>query len=422
VTLRRDAEADAGKTAADEGGQEALAPAPQFPVLDTLRFIGALCVLTTHTAFQSGAYVRHGVWGALLSRLDVGVAIFFVLSGFLLFRPHVAAAVARRPGPSVGRYYWKRFLRIYPVYALAVVIALALIPENRGTSFLGWLRSLAMLDTFVAHQLPQGLTQMWSLAVEVSFYLVLPLLAALSFGRGVHRVHAGRFVTLLVAMTAASVAWHLWLGSASAVQSVGMPMVWLPSYLTWFAVGMGLAFVHTRVAAGGGGAAGRLLTTLGALPGACWAAIAGLMLVAATPLAGPTLLYVATPSQSLTKHLLYAVIGGLVVVTGIFPDSRGRYAAAFSHPLPRHLGHISYSTFCLHLAVLYAVMSWGGYQLFAGHGLEIWVLTLAGSLVASELAYRLIEMPAQRLRGVNVRPRSADVSRPSTTAKAATTR
>ena len=43
-------------------------------------------VLTTHVAFQTGDYVRHGIVGALLSRLDVGVAIFFVLSGFLLVR------------------------------------------------------------------------------------------------------------------------------------------------------------------------------------------------------------------------------------------------------------------------------------------------------------------------------------------------
>ena len=69
---------------------------PVFPVLDTLRAVGALAVLTTHVAFQSGAYVRHGVWGALLSRLDVGVAIFFVLSGFLLSRPYLARAPDRR--------------------------------------------------------------------------------------------------------------------------------------------------------------------------------------------------------------------------------------------------------------------------------------------------------------------------------------
>ena len=73
--------------------------APEFPVLDSLRAVGALAVLTTHVAFQSGAYVRDGTWGALLSRLDVGVAIFFVLSGFLLARPYLARAAARPAAP-----------------------------------------------------------------------------------------------------------------------------------------------------------------------------------------------------------------------------------------------------------------------------------------------------------------------------------
>ena len=64
--------------------------AETFPVLDTMRAVGALAVLTTHVAFWAGDYQRHGAWGSFLARLDVGVAIFFVLSGFLLSRPSPA--------------------------------------------------------------------------------------------------------------------------------------------------------------------------------------------------------------------------------------------------------------------------------------------------------------------------------------------
>ena len=79
--------------------------AATFPVLDTLRAVGALCVLTTHVAFWSGAYTNHGAWGTLLSRLDVGVALFFVLSGFLLARPFLRPpwpAPPRPPGTTCG--------------------------------------------------------------------------------------------------------------------------------------------------------------------------------------------------------------------------------------------------------------------------------------------------------------------------------
>jgi peptidoglycan/LPS O-acetylase OafA/YrhL len=222
-------------------------------------------------------------------------------------------------------------------------------------------------------------------------------------------------------MVVVSVTWHLWLGQRLAEGSLGSPLTWLPSYLTWFAVGMTFAFVHVRLQEGLGGRLVRLCTLLGSMPGACWVAVGGLMLAAATPLAGPTQLYVASPAQSLTKHLIYAGVGGLVVVTGIFAAPRSNYATVLGHPVLRHLGHISYSTFCLHLPVLYFVFEWGGYELFHGHSFQIWVITVVVSLAISELAYRLVERPAQRLRGLTLR-RRASGSQPSARAQADTTR
>jgi len=175
-------------------------PAHEFPVLDTLRAIGALAVLTTHTAFQAGEYLRHGVWGTLLARLDVGVAIFFVLSGFLLARPWLARAATGAPPPSRRRYYEKRLLRIYPVYVVTVVIALVWIPENEGATLRTWVSSLLLADPYTSEQLPHGLTQMWSLTAEVAFYAVLPLLMWVAVGR-VHALRPRRVLALAVAMT-----------------------------------------------------------------------------------------------------------------------------------------------------------------------------------------------------------------------------
>ncbi len=392
--------------------------APSFPALDTLRAVGALAVLTTHAAFQSGDYVRHGALGTLLSRLDVGVAIFFVLSGFLLTRPYLARAAASLPHPPTGRYYWKRLLRIYPVYAVTVVIALAFIPLNDGVSALGWVRTLLMADTYAADRLPHGLTQMWSLAVEVAFYAVLPPLMFLALGRG-NALRPRRVAALLVGMTALSVWWHTDLGWLVDEHSSGVPLSWLPAYLTWFAVGIGLALVDVRRQAGSDALVVRTVVSVGAMPGACWAAAGGLLLVCATPLAGPALLFVATPGESLFKHLAYAAIGGLVVATGIFSRPDGSYVRFMSVPALRHLGHISYSVFCIHLPVLTLVVAVTGYELFLGHGMQIWALTLVLSLVAAELLYRLVELPAQRLRNLG-RPPVAD--EPSSAVTANTTR
>ena len=58
-----------------------------------MRAVAALLVVGTHAAFATGK-LTHGYVGAIYARLEIGVAIFFVLSGFLLFRPWVLAAAA----------------------------------------------------------------------------------------------------------------------------------------------------------------------------------------------------------------------------------------------------------------------------------------------------------------------------------------
>src|SRR6185369_14604912 len=114
---------------------------------------------------------------------DVGVAIFFVLSGFLLSYPYLARAHRHAAPPRVAPYLWKRFLRIFPVYALTVVAVLLLVDGNEGATPGDWLTTLLLGDVYVHARLPQGLTQMWSLAVEVSFYVVLPALMLVATGR-----------------------------------------------------------------------------------------------------------------------------------------------------------------------------------------------------------------------------------------------
>jgi peptidoglycan/LPS O-acetylase OafA/YrhL len=390
--------------------------APQFPVLDTLRAVGALAVLTTHTSFQTGEYLGNRVGGTLLARLDVGVAIFFVLSGFLLSRPYLARRVLDLPAPALVTYYEKRVLRIFPVYVVAVVVALLFVPGNEGSGVLDWLSSLFLLDSFVSKSLPYGLTHMWSLAVEVCFYLVLPALMLLVVGR---RLSGRRVGPVLVAMTVTSVVWHA-LAPRIDDHVAGSPGLWLPAYLTWFAMGIGLALVHVQHQQGQHSTIGRLVVALGRQPGVCWSLAAGLMLVAATPLAGPTLLEAPTVAESITKHLLYALIGTLLVLSGVFAVP-GAYRSVMGWGPLRHLGHISYSIFCIHLALLAAAFELTGTEVFTGHGLRIWATTLVLSLVAAEILYRVVEMPALRLKGT-LRRRESAASRTSSPDTTATTR
>lgn len=379
----------------------------QFPLLDTLRAVGALAVFTTHAAYWAGAYAGHGVWGTVLSRLDVGVAIFFVLSGFLLSRPHLARAAVGREAPGLGRYYYKRALRIAPVYLITVVLALGLITRNDDAGGREWVVTLLMANTFVDATMPNGLTHMWSLAVEVCFYLVLPALMLLATGRsraGVpRRLRPPRVLALVLAMLVVSVLWDLWWSPAVGGETSAQPGQWLPSYLGWFGIGILLALVdvlHRR------GEWQRLTTRVVGLaqqPGSCWAIAAGLLLVVATPVAGPSMLAAPTPGELLTKHLVYGAIGGLLVLTGVFARPGTGYHRVLGHRRARHLGFISYGFFCLHLPVLHLVMWVTGWEIFDGRLPAIWALALVVSLGVAEVAYRLVEAPLMRLKDVGRR-------------------
>ncbi|WP_061006845.1 acyltransferase family protein [Mycolicibacterium mucogenicum] len=142
-----------------------------------MRACAAMGVVLTHVAFQTAN--SSGWYGRLFTRFDLAVAVFFALSGFLLWRGHAAAARGLRHRPPTGHYLRSRIVRIMPGYLVAVVVILALLPDAHADLTV-WLANLTLTQVYVPLTLTAGLTQMWSLAVEVSFYLVLPLLALLA--------------------------------------------------------------------------------------------------------------------------------------------------------------------------------------------------------------------------------------------------
>lgn len=369
-----------------------------FPVLDTLRAVGAVAVLTTHTAFWAGTYTQHGYVGTLLARLDVGVALFFVLSGFLLARPHLAAARTGRAAPGLRTYVRHRFWRIVPLAVVTVALALSLV---EGAQRVPWSEKLAAVTLTSSYVLPggfpPGLTHLWSLTTEIAFYVVLPLVMLLAVGRGGRAgLRPARLLAVVIGSVAVSTAWFLLQPALEAPLAFGQPHLWLPGYVAWFGAGIGLAAAYELAAAGRGGRTVAALRGLAAQPGACWGLAAGLMLVAATPIAGPSMLAAIAPSEHVAKMLLYTAIATLVVLTGVFPSSPG-YTRALSHRAGRRLGVVSYGIFCLHLPVLHLVMWTTGWPEFEGRFLAIWSLTLLISYAAAEASYRWLEAPAQRL-------------------------
>jgi peptidoglycan/LPS O-acetylase OafA/YrhL len=89
---------------------------PRFSCFDGLRAMAATAVVVHHVGFQTGASYRYRTVGAYLARMDSGVSVFFLISGFLLYRPYVHANLSGTARPSTGGFYRRRVLRIFPAY------------------------------------------------------------------------------------------------------------------------------------------------------------------------------------------------------------------------------------------------------------------------------------------------------------------
>jgi peptidoglycan/LPS O-acetylase OafA/YrhL len=338
------------------------------PALTGMRAAAALLVVGTHAAFATGK-LSHGYLGAVYARLEIGVALFFVLSGFLLFRPWVAAAASGDRSPGLGRYAWRRVRRVAPAYVITVLATFELYVvftpgPNPGQTWHGLLRYLTLTqiytDDYLTTYLHTGLSQMWSLAVEVSFYAALPAMAYVVLQRHRPQWQAARVLTALAAIAAVTPVWLLVVAATDVFpNSAGM---WLPAHLACFAGGMALAVLR--------------------IVGRRWRAdvallLAGvLFLIVATPLGGAIVGPVPVWAPA-TKAVLYAAIATLTVGALVLGTS-DRYARMLGSTPMVWLGEISYEIFLLHAAVIAVTMNlllrW---PLFTGSLTVLYATTLA---------------------------------------------
>ena len=361
-----------------QGGLEQTAHVDRVASLTGIRAVAALLVVGTHAAYTTGKYT-HGYWGLVGARMEIGVPIFFVLSGFLLFRPWVKWAATDAPPPSVSRYARHRVRRIMPAYVITVLIAYVLyhfrIAEpNPGHTWLGLIRNLTLTqiytDGYLGKYLHQGLTQMWSLAVEASFYVVLPPLAYLLIV--LIRRRPRLMLGTLAVLTLISPVWVIlvrtdhWFADGARL--------WLPTYLAWFLGGM-------------------MLTVLQAMHARCYAFMAIPLAVVsyfivATPIGGAPTTSPASVTEALVKTCFYAVIATLAVAPLALGDE-GLYSRLLASRPMVWLGEISYEIFLIHLvtmefAMVYVVRS----HVYTGSMLNLFIATLVMTIPLAWLLHR----------------------------------
>jgi peptidoglycan/LPS O-acetylase OafA/YrhL len=363
-----------------------------FPTLTAVRGIGAIMVVATHSAFNTGQILR-GWTGGVLARLDFGVTLFFILSGFLLARPFLLAAARGAGRPSVRHYLWKRALRVLPLYWVVVVAALVIDPANHGLGWHVWLRNLTLTQLYFPTLLPEALTQMWSLCTEVAFYLFLPsicwLLTVSRRGEGLHLPTLWRRATVLAVL---GVVWQAsW---ADVPGSEGHYLQWLPGYLPWFLAGVGFAGVSASLAVR---PREHGLDRLGAdLPG-CWILATGLFALACTHVAGPYTLAMPSPWEAATKDVLYTAAGAFYLLPLVFgPETGGVVREVMARRVPVWLGDISYGVFAIHLLVMSVLFRVLDIVPFTGRFVTILVLDLAVTFALATVSYRYFERPILR--------------------------
>jgi peptidoglycan/LPS O-acetylase OafA/YrhL len=360
-----------------------------LPAVEGMRACAAIGVVITHVAFETGH--SSGIDGRLFGRFDLAVAVFFALSGFLLWRGHAAAARGLGDSPSTGHYLRSRIVRIMPAYVVAVVVILTLLPAAEHPSLTVWLANLTLTQVYVPLTLTAGLTQMWSLSVEVTFYLALPILALLA-----GRLPVRARVPVIAGLGIASWLWG-WIpfGAPPGLN----PLTWPPAFFSWFAAGMLLAeWAYSPL-----GLAHRLARRRVLM--ACIAVAA--YLVAACPLAGPAGLVPSTPAQFTVKTAMGALVAvGLVAPLVLDrPDSPHRLLG--SAPMVT-LGRWSYGIFIWHLAALEMVFPVIGVFPFKGHLPEVLALTLVFGVAIAAVSYALVESPCrQALRRWETREKPA---------------
>jgi peptidoglycan/LPS O-acetylase OafA/YrhL len=370
-----------------QGGLEQVAGVDRVASLTGVRAVAALLVVGTHAAYTTGKYT-HGYWGLVGARMEIGVPMFFVLSGFLLFRPWVKATVTDGPPPSVSRYARHRIRRIMPAYVITVLIAYVLYHfrdagPNPGHTWLGLVRNLTLTqiytDGYLGKYLHQGLTQMWSLAVEGAFYVTLPFLAYLLLAMICRRQWRPRVLLgCLLALMLISPGWLIlvhtnhWFPDGARL--------WLPTYLAWFLGGM-------------------LLTVLQAMGVRCYAFVAIPLaivsyFIVATPIGGAPTTSPASLPEALWKTVFYTVIATLAVAPLALGD-RGWYSRALASRPMVWLGEISYEIFLIHLVTMefamdYVVMA----HVYTGSMFYLYVATLVLTIPLAWLLHRFTRVPA----------------------------
>jgi peptidoglycan/LPS O-acetylase OafA/YrhL len=403
--------------------------------LDGVRGLLCLSIAITHV---TGYYSKNTAETWKTNIFGFSLVYFFVLSGFLLFLPHVRNVVAERSSahmPNVRDYAVHRFARIMPVYLaiflivnfvlhLSYVQNAALMPDDAKTGVGAitapgeLLANLTLLQTYFPAYIQTGIGPSWSLTLEYAFYLALPLLGVALFAVRKRSMH-NPFVLATLAP-----------GILLLIGLVGRAMIPVVNHfagttdfilLNW---GPNLAAVFTKsiftnadnFAMGMFAAILFVAIEHGALPERISRHIRMVSAAAILPVLVGSAAFFAIAVQFVTTGV--GVVAALMILVVVVPLARGRKSklATFLDVRPiRYVGEISLSAYLWHFPMLLLLgrLGWMAGDTLPGM-LQNVVLLLTVTILAASVTYYLIEKPAMNYaRKLRAKKPVAVASQPS---------
>ena len=359
--------------------------APRSAALDGLRGIAALSVLAFHVWLyrvdRPHSAGDRNLIDRVLFEANAGLILFFVLSGFLLYRGYARAALVSAEPPRLAGYVRRRAARIVPAYYVCVVGCIALYLTFGPTRILPpaheWPAFFVFGQNYSLDTLMQINPVFWTLTVEVAFYVALPFLALVGLRLGPRRT--GAHAAFLLALVGATLAWK-WLERSGDWGEI--PGKVLPAYLGHFALGMLAALWLAHRAREGRAEWSARATAVMAATGLAIVIAQGYWHETAPP---------GDAARSLLGTLTCAA-GFALIVAAVAAGRGGVVRSLRSRPMAR-LGEISYGVYLWHLPLILVLAE---ADLLPGSLAPRMAAVLAATLLLAWASWELVERPALR--------------------------
>ena len=377
----------------------------RIPELDGYRVVMVFIVSWFHIWQQSWLtpHVGRVSLDFLVRAGYMAVDATLLLSSFLLFLPWAMARYRGEPGEGVEPardFYRRRAARVLPSYLFVTLLMLfaAAIPQHRYRTGADMALDIATHLTFTFPFTPATYQQTplggasWTLAIEVHFYLLVPLLL-----RGARR-NPGAVMGCMAAAAGLFRAYCLW-----AFDDYSMVVNQMVNFLDVYAIGMGCALLYPRLAAlrdrlaGGRRTAFHLAATAALALG-----IAGFVLVMRDQAGTPG--YAAIQAGQMVRRPLFAAVCALIMLS--LPLAVLPVRLLFGNPVMRFLAGISMNYYLLHQNIAvwlrehnipFSDVPYPNQEGDLAWQLRYTLLAFGLSLAAAVLATYLIEKPGAAL-------------------------